>query len=577
MHEYFVDGSPEVQDVCTTAHGAAQTCGGWATYLAGTLGAGGHGVYMLDVTSPSTFTEANAQSIVKWEFTDADDRDLGNSPGTPLIRRMANGKWAVIVSGGYNNSAADGNASTTGHGVIFILFTSGPTGASGTWTPNVDYIKLTTATGTVATPNGLAQPFSADINTDGIIDFLYAGDLLGNFWKFDVRDTAGTNWTNAANRVTLFQARDASNNVQPITAPAEGTSHVTGTGFMINFGTGKYLENTDVTPPGTGPYLTQSYYGIWDKNDNASVSLQTTAARSELQVQQVLAHVTTAVGTARVVSDNAPNWTDTASPPLHKGWLLDFPAATPPALTPTTGERAVFQPTLINGRLIFTTLVPSTQTCASGGQSFLMVLDNMTGGRFIQSPFDTSGDGTINSSDLVTVPGVGTVAVSGVATGVGAGGGIAGTPTVIKAGAGVGGQASSGTPQYAGGTSGMRGDDGRQQLLGGVSQLVDRDRDQRAARPRLQLARAVELARNHGGLNARGRGGYGQAARIHSDRADDRGRGNRDHRGRRLPVVHGIRQPRQARRRQVRADAGGAADGALLQPQQLLPQQHRCL
>jgi type IV pilus assembly protein PilY1 len=452
QHEYFVDGSPEVQDVCTTAHAAADVCGGWATYLAGTMGAGGHGVFLLDVTSPSTFSEANAQNIVKWEFTDADDPDLGNAMGTPLIRRMASGKWAVIVSGGYNNSAADGAASATGYGVIFILFTSGPTGPNATWIAGVDYIKLTTLTGSTGTPNGLAQPFGADINTDGIVDFLYSGDLRGNLWKFDVRNTTATNWVLAANRVVLFQARDAANNVQPITAPAEGTSHVTGSGFMINFGTGKYLENIDVSPPGPTPYLTQSYYGIWDKNDNASISLQTTAARSELLKQEVLVNVSTSAGTARVMSNNQPNWTDIASPPLHKGWYLDFPAAAPPALTPSTGERSVFQPTVINGRLIFTTLVPSTASCSSGGESFLMVLDNMTGGRFTQSPFDTSGDGTINSSDLVTVAGQ-TVAVSGMATGIGSTGGIAGTPTVIKAGTGARGTVST-TGQYAGGTTG---------------------------------------------------------------------------------------------------------------------------
>jgi type IV pilus assembly protein PilY1 len=220
---------------------------------------------------------------------------------------------------------------------------------------------------------------------------------------------------------------------------------------MINIGTGKYLENTDVSPPGSA-YLTQSVYGIWDKNDNTTISLQTTVARSELLKQEVLVNVTTSAGLARVVSNNQPNWTDTSAPPLHKGWYLDFPANTPPALVPTTGERAVFQPTVINGRLIFTTLVPSTATCSSGGESFLMVLDNMTGGRFTQSPFDVSGDGTINSSDLVTVAGQ-SVAVSGVATGIGSTGGIAGTPTVIKAGTGAGGTVST-TGQYAGGTTG---------------------------------------------------------------------------------------------------------------------------
>jgi hypothetical protein len=77
----------------------------------------------------------------------------------------------------------------------------------------------------------------------------------------------------------------------------------------------------------------------------------------------------------------------------------------------------------------------------------------MNGGRFVQSPFDTTGDGTINTADLVTVAGVGLVAASGVATGTGSTGGIAGTPTVIRAGQGASGAVSSGET-YAGGTTG---------------------------------------------------------------------------------------------------------------------------
>ena len=57
------------------------------------------------------------------------------------------------------------------------------------------------------------------------------------------------------------------------------------------------------------------------------------------------------------------------SPSKHMGWYMDFPSAT------TTGERSVFRPILTSGRLIFTTLVPSTQACLFGGTSFLMVID----------------------------------------------------------------------------------------------------------------------------------------------------------------------------------------------------------
>ena len=457
VHEYYVDGSPEVQDVCV-AYGSGGVCAQWRTLLAIALGGGGQALSLLDITDPSQFSEANAQSIVKWEFTDADDPDLGYVYGQPLLRRMANGRWALVVSGGYNNSQPDGAASTTGYGYLFILFVDGPSGPLGTWVPGVDYIKLTTGTGSIGTPNGLAQPFAADIDSDGRVDFLYAGDLRGDFWKFDVRSSAPANWPLAQNRVRLFQARDPYNNPQPITAPADGTVHITGTGFMINFGTGKYLENTDVVPPGTGPYQTQTIYGIWDKNDATPISSQTTVTRADLLEQQVLADVSVGGRLGHVTSNLQPNYT--APPPAgHLGWFLDWANATPNETTadknPPTGERAVFVPQVINNRLILTTLIPDISSCRFGGDSILMVLNNQTGSRFDTSPFDISGDQQFNTADLVTVTIGGVtqqIALSGVSSGIG----ITGSPAIIKFGAG-GGAGGSSPGGYLGGYVGGSG------------------------------------------------------------------------------------------------------------------------
>ena len=74
-HHYQVDGSPTVSDVY---YGGA-----WHTLLAGGLGAGGQGIFVLDVTDPTSFTQANARSIVRWEFSDADDVDMGYTFSQP--------------------------------------------------------------------------------------------------------------------------------------------------------------------------------------------------------------------------------------------------------------------------------------------------------------------------------------------------------------------------------------------------------------------------------------------------------------------------------------------------------------
>ncbi|MEE8512654.1 MAG: PilC/PilY family type IV pilus protein, partial [Acidiferrobacterales bacterium] len=112
-HRFFVNGSPTAGD--------AFVSGAWRTVLVGGMRKGGQAIYALDVTDPTSFDESNASSLVLWEFTDADDSDLGYTYARPAIVRMNNGKWAAVFGNGYNNTAADGNASTTGNAVLFIV------------------------------------------------------------------------------------------------------------------------------------------------------------------------------------------------------------------------------------------------------------------------------------------------------------------------------------------------------------------------------------------------------------------------------------------------------------------------
>lgn len=396
-HKYFVDGSPTVED--------AQISGTWKTVLVGGLGKGGQGYYALDVTNPTNFTEANAASLVLWEFTDAHDRDLGYSFSVPVIKKMANGKWAAIFGNGYNNSEADGNASTTGRAALFIVFLQ--EGVDGTWTSGTDYIKIVTSVGSTGTPNGLATPATLDTQGDDVVDYIYAGDLQGNMWKFDVTNTTPSSWAIAFSGTPLYTAQDASNNPQPITSKPEIALHPNG-GYLIAFGTGKYLGTTDTT----GPHSAQTLYGIWD--NAAAVS----GNRTNLQQQTVLGFVTVGTDQYPITSTTAVNY------PTKKGWYMDFYNSA------TTGERDVFSPILDTGIITFTSVVPpaSTNLC-DPGTSFFYDLDVITGGRLAESPYDVNNDGVINSSDTVVFGGV-NVVVSGRKSKIG----ITPTPTIIGAG-----------------------------------------------------------------------------------------------------------------------------------------------
>lgn len=378
-HRYFVDGSPMAGD--------AQIGGNWKTVLIGGLNAGGQGYYALDVTDPSGFSEANAANLALWEFTDEDDADLGytfNQPpfdqdnrSSAQIVQLNNDKWAVIVGNGYNNTEADGHASTTGHAALFILFLDG--GTDGSWTVNTDYIKLDTGAGSTTTPNGLSTPLPVDTNGDDKADLVYAGDLQGNVWKFDLTSTTASSWSVGH----LYQALDSNTNPQPITTAPLVTPHPSG-GYMIGFGTGKYLELTDLSST-----TQQTVYGIRDPEPGGSAG-NLIDGRSDLQEQTLIATTTVSGTDYRVTSDTAIDY-DT-----QQGWYFDLPE---------TGERIAYNPLARDQYFVFVTLIPDTSDpCAAGGSSWLMEFDYLNGARPTTAViFDVNDDGKIDDSDTVTV------------------------------------------------------------------------------------------------------------------------------------------------------------------------------
>ena len=366
-HKFFVDATPTMGDVFYN--------GSWHTLLTGGLNRGGQGIYLLDITDPDSFgNESSAATNVVWEFTDSDDPDLGYSYSRSTLSRMQNGRWAVIFGNGYNNTESDGNASSSGNAVLYIAYVD--KGGSG-WREGDNFFKLDTGAGSLSTPNGLASATPVDIDGDSKVDYIYAGDLLGNLWKFDVSSSDPSNWEvdslGGSAPAPLFQTQivDGAGNRQPITERPEVGRTPYGTGIMIYFGTGKFLEPGDVSSTGR-----QSFYGILDTDTPVNLSRllqQTVESESGYDTRQV-----------RITSNKKMS--------SHQGWYLDLPA---------TGERQISTPVLRGRRIIFTTMSPSGNTCASGGESWLMVLNAFHGSRLANSPFDLNNDNRFDDTDLV--------------------------------------------------------------------------------------------------------------------------------------------------------------------------------
>lgn len=381
-HSNYVDGP--------IAEGDVYYGDDWHTVLVGGLGLGGQGYYALDVTDPSSFGEGAAANLVRWEFTDADDADMGDSYGKPSIVRLHNGAWGAVFGNGFNSTeGSDGNIGTSGNAVVFIVDIA---------TGNV-IKKLDTGVGKDSDPTGQSRPNGiagirpVDLDGDFVTDRLYAGDLFGNIWVWDLSNSNTAQWKLAYGTSTpLFTAINDSGESQPITTAPQVDIHPTGVGVMVYFGTGKYLGTGDLVDTSV-----QSFYGIWDgitiNNDNPKIG----ASRSSLQEQEVISVNLTQFGgyDARVVSNNPIRWDDYNSPTDTDevlGWYMDLPES---------GERVHQTPVVRNGRVIFVTVTPSSNPCESGGTSWLMEIDARNGGRLATTPFDYDSDGIFTLGDLV--------------------------------------------------------------------------------------------------------------------------------------------------------------------------------
>jgi type IV pilus assembly protein PilY1 len=375
-HRYYVDLSPTVSDVYIN--------GAWRTILVGGYRAGGRGIFALDITNPASFSETNSGNIVLWEFTDEDHNGLGHSFSKPTIAQMEDGRFAVVFGNGYND-LGDGQAK------LYILYIEN--GMDGTWSAG-DYRVITTGVGSPADRNGLSTPALVDTNKNGRADRVYAGDLKGNLWAFDLKATNPANWgiayTQAGTPKALFNA-NIGGVPQPITAkpvvarnPAKPTGNNTAPNILVFFGTGQYIVDGDKTSTDT-----QTFYGVWDDGPAASGLPRN---RTHLVAQTVTQDSTADL---RVTTDNFVNYDN-----LY-GWYFDLP---------TPGERVVVDPRVRGDYVFFNTLIPEPGTCASQGYGWLMALKLVNGGMPNDPVFDVNNDGKVNENDLIN----GTHAPSGV-------------------------------------------------------------------------------------------------------------------------------------------------------------------
>jgi Neisseria PilC beta-propeller domain len=377
-HEYYVDGSMAIGKAGTT------------TVLVGALGAGGKGLYALDISTLTAASGAAAGAKGLWEITNttlktptnfathstaSEYRNLGDTYSNPKIAPTQDGSDAVIVGNGYNN---------TGDGCAYLYVINAANGSL------IRAIKASVGACSAASPQGLSSTTVIDSDGDGKKDRVYAGDIDGNMWMFDLSSQSPASWT-ATNMYSTGQAITQ--------APVIGVHPVKG--FMVNFTTGRMLSDTGAATISPSTLAASNdpadiatvygAYGVWDNMSTNTISAaemitQTIDTRS-YQPTSVI-NAATAIAVRMLTTDLKPNWA------THRGWKAMFPVA---------GERVVGDGAyLLGGKFQFNISNPTISYSSSAkGENWLMGLDYLTGGAGYSPFYNLDRLGGIDAMDRI--------------------------------------------------------------------------------------------------------------------------------------------------------------------------------
>ncbi len=390
-HKYYVDLTPTVKEIPSLNK----------TVLVGGLEKGGRGYYALDVTNATSITtETGLASRFLWEY--GNDDDLGFTYSKPVIVDSYDPVGYVVIFG-------NGYSSVNEHAVLYVL------------NPITGQVIKKIDTG-VGDCNGLSTAVAVDVDMDQKVDYVYAGDLKGNLWKFDLTATSSASWDVAyksgGTPKPLFQAKGPGGAIQSITTKPDVMQHCEKDGYIVVFATGSYLGETDVSDTST-----QTIYGVWDYGDDDDDSEylgsfergSTPELSNQPDTVTMLQQTQVDYGVyngekLRTLSDNAASWETEVDPDStvenpkwdnpsstvanNAGWYFDLPIS---------GERVVVDVMIREDKAVVVSFYPETAPCGSGGYSIVHEIDACTGARLTEPQFDINNDGVINESDLINI------------------------------------------------------------------------------------------------------------------------------------------------------------------------------
>jgi type IV pilus assembly protein PilY1 len=215
------------------------------------------------------------------------------------------------------------------------------------------------------------------LDANGLAETIYAGDLKGNVWKFDVSSTDKADWKipTALGTSPFFRAVDGMGNPQPITAPIKAVINTVAADpnqgkLFLHFGTGSDFQVSD--PSNTAQ---QSWYGLID--EGSAIANRSGLVSRTMNSSENLAG-------RKIRSMSAASAGDMIG---KSGFVIDLPESAERIVT-ASNFYILAEPVLIASSVI-----PTLDLCEPGGIGYLNAINPFTGARLTKGFFDVTGDG----------------------------------------------------------------------------------------------------------------------------------------------------------------------------------------
>lgn len=335
-HPYYVDSSPRAYTYDANGDGVISVTDGDKVVLIFGERRGGQSYYALDVTDPDV-------PVFLWRIGPAisdppigsvwSDAELGQSWSEPEIIKVVIGnaeKYVFFIGGGYDSLNEDVVPRTTtepmvGRAVYAVDVLTGQKIWEYSYTTSVtDDVDNTKDDMTYAIPGSVTV---VDADGNGYADRVYAGDVGGQLWRFDIDNNDTASWTGKI----IFKSNPGADGSsgRKIFYPPDYVQEI---GYdILYFGTGDraHPRNTDVV---------DRLYAIKDNNN-------ITTPLTELDLVDVTENLLQASGTIQSEIDSI-----LASLASGSGWYVK--------LDQTAGEKVMAPASVFAGVVYYTTFSP---------------------------------------------------------------------------------------------------------------------------------------------------------------------------------------------------------------------------